>query len=241
MNDLFRSIVTCEKYFEKKSLTYVDEQKSSRLIDQTLGLEVDRVEQGLVASAKLALPEGNYKSWGPNLYNGNQAWVGLSADQLQTTYAEFSEICKFLKSKFDKFTSIRFLDFGAAYGRLGFVVPIYFDNASFLGYEIVEQRVEHANSCYRKLGLINSSLESVDVLASEFDIINAEVIFIYDIGEFSHIKVLVDKIEQKYDKGERFVLIARGRGVNGVIAKYHPWMLKEYTSEFNSFNIYNCL
>ena len=44
--------------------------------DEFLGLEINRIELGLLGEAQMLLPEGNVSSWGKSLHEA-QSWVGL--------------------------------------------------------------------------------------------------------------------------------------------------------------------
>ena len=241
MNELFQSLLKDKNLFRRKSESYSEEQKYSSKLDADFQFEISNCESKLVEHSKELNPEGNYKTWGPESYDGHQAWIGLSPEQLQTTYSEFYEICDYINSRFEFPSDFSVIDFGAAYGRLGLVLPFLFSKAYFTGYEIVKARVDDGNKVYQSFGLTHSKLICENVLQESFQMPRAQVYFIYDIGEYQHIQNLISKIETLYDSGHRFLLIARGRGVNSVLYKEHPWMMNIFTGHFKSYSIYSCL
>jgi hypothetical protein len=107
--------------------SYSDEKKHAELLDQHLGLEIEKVE-ALIAHKEIF---------------GKEAWVGLNPQSLLTPYTELRRMLDLLKLKSGDLV----VDLGAGYGRMGWVIENYFSSSNFKGFEIVEERVGEESEC----------------------------------------------------------------------------------------------
>jgi hypothetical protein len=227
---------TSKEKFHSKDLSYSDLQKRSRQFDDEIGFNVDAIEEYLISEAKELQPDGDRSSWGKALHKGNQTWVGLKPDQLQTTYGEFHEIC----SELDFSRVRKIVDLGAGYGRLGFVCSSFSDEVHFEGIEFVKERVAEGNRVFTSHNLSNCLLTEGDLSAENFKLPEADVYFIYDFGRVEQIeKVLLQLAELAYNKP--LSVVARGRGTQSLIWNNHPWLSQVFDSKelSNSRIFYN--
>lgn len=213
-------------------------KEASQLIDKILEINTMNIENELLQIAMKAQPEGNMGTWGPHLYDGSQTWLGIQAETLQTSYAEFFDIVKILK----KHNLKKVIDLGAAYGRLGLVLNnLYYQDpeAAFLGYEIVEERTNEANRIFEMLGYMNCRCLSEDITKSDFHLPQADAYFIYDFSNPPHIKALLEKFSQIFFKKNLF-LITRGEGVCSLIQQKFPLFYSNFKPfHDNKWTIYS--
>ena len=70
----------------------------------------------------------------------------------------------------------------------------FFPHAHFVGYEIVKHRVREANRIFQKHALNNCEVLQTNILDAGFVFPEAQVYFIYDFGEVSHIQLALSLI-----------------------------------------------
>lgn len=199
--------------------THDSAREHSEKLDRLLGLNIPTIEGELLASALVRDPSGSHKTWGRSVHEGNQTWVGLSHQTLQTPYSELKEICEILNPP----VGSRIVDLGAGYGRMGLVLAALFPEVSFLGFEYVRERVEEGNRILRQYHCKNSSLLAQDLTAEDFKLPEAEYYFLYDYGNLEHIRKTMKQLEQIASK-KKYKLIARGKGTRSLVQYEHPWL-----------------
>lgn len=207
----------------------------SSLVDKILGMEVIQIEKDLFKKAREMRPEGGLSSWGASLHDGNQTWVGLAPETLQTPYSELRHICELLNpGKFD-----HFVDLGAGYGRFALVLEQLHPEASFTGFEFVEERVNEGQLALKRLNIEKASLLRQDLTDPEFKLPEADFYFIYDYGKIPHIRNTIAQLEEMGDRKD-FKVIARGRGVRSIIENEHPWLSQVHSPHHEeNFSIYS--
>jgi hypothetical protein len=188
-------------------------------LDRYLGLEVERIEAELLQLARCLRPGGDIQTWGSALHKGNQTWVGLALETLQTPYEELLRIGELLAPEAGQ----KVVDLGAGYGRLGVVLELFWPGVEFLGLEYVSERVLDGQKVLTKLGSLNSELIQQDLTSVEFQMPVADFYFIYDYGMISHIRNTLSQLDRMADQ-KAFKVIARGKGTRGLIEKEHPWL-----------------
>lgn len=209
---------------------------SSLEVDNYLGIRMCRIEQELLNSARSLRPKGNLFNLGEVLHGGNQTWVGLDPQTLNTPYVELIEMCHLLSLKEGELI----VDLGAGYGRLGVVLDSYYPQTSFIGYELVSERVREGNKTFKALGCMNATLLEQDLMADDFVIPEAHVYFLYDFGKTSHIRSVLNKLENLADKNHHFKLVARGKGSRSIIAHEYHWLTNiDEDQTGRSFSIYS--
>lgn len=214
LSDLITDIKSYQAYDKTH---YHELQVRSSLIDTLLGFNIENIEEELIHNAQINYPKGNYKTWGKSIYNGSEAWIGLSSEQLQTTYYEFFDVINRINVSEEE----TFCDLGAGYGRLGFLLRLLERNNAFLGVELVEQRVNEAKRLidlygYKDIRMVCSDLK-------EFPIPFYDNYFIYDFGVISQMNYVLEKLAVLSYKN-KFRIIARGRGIRTLIENKHPWL-----------------
>jgi hypothetical protein len=201
------------------SMSYREAQEHAKHVDRWLGLRVDEIEAEL--SRKRA-PEGQ------------EFWLGLSAAALQTPYIEIRQMLESVGLP----PGSRVLDLGAGYGRMGFVMGAHYPDSSFLGLEIVHERLEEGNRCLRAQGHPNAMLEWADLASSDFQLPVAEVFFLYDFGSRSAIVKILGELKTLASRQE-VVVIGRGRATRDAIERDEPWLSQVVKPRhFGNFSIY---
>lgn len=230
-----KSFILDPHFFNCPQHDFKNKQKHSALIDKILGYEIDRLELGLLKKAKTLYPEGSMKTWGRLLHNGSQSWVGLTPQQLQTTYNELWQMCELLNPKYPG----TFVDFGAGYGRLALVLNLYAPKLKFLGYEIVSERVIEGNRLFDILGLTEAKLTQQDLSDDHFVIPDADYYFMYDFGDSEHIRRILTQLEFVAERRPIRVVV-RGDYSRHQVQNFYPWLsqvFKAYHEE--RFSIYS--
>lgn len=135
---------------------------------------------------------------------------------LLTPYSELFDLC----SKLTLDPGSRIVDLGAGYGRLGFILGDHYPEVNFLGLEIVPERVEEGNLCLARRRCTRAELLVQDLTSDDFTLPEADVYFLYDYGKVAHIRKTLNQL----DAGQRFTLVARGKGVRSLISHEFPWL-----------------
>jgi len=186
---------------QRKTSNYQEAKEISKDIDELLGYNCQAIEQSLVQK------------------ESKQEWIGLDIQIFQTPYSEILTMLEFINPKeFD-----HWIDFGAAYGRMGIVMGLFYPNMQFTGYEINQARVDEGNRIFKECQLKNVSLECCDISHQDFQIENANVFFIYDFGTRDDIYILLNKLKEKARK-QSIKVITRGRGCRQWIMLDFPWL-----------------
>lgn len=230
-----KSFIQDPHFFNSPQALFTDKQKHSALVDKILDYHIDQIELGLLKKAKKLAPEGDMKTWGRLLHNGSQSWVGLTPQQLQTTYNELWQMCDLLKPKGES----TFVDLGAGYGRLALILQLFAPQVHFLGYEIVKERVEEGNRMFELLGLKHASLLEQDLSAQDFIIPDADYYFMYDFGDSEHIRRILTQLEFVADR-QPIRVVVRGDYSRHQVQNFYPWLsqvFKAYHEE--KFSIYS--
>jgi hypothetical protein len=204
-----------KEIFECQDQTQAGRASHSKNLDELLGFEVDRIERELLLKAQKIRPGGHLWSLGQGLHKGSQTWIGLDPQVIQTPYAELVEILGLLDLEGGK----KVVDLGAGYGRMGIVLNSLYPSSSFLGLELVKERVTEGMRIFKKLSLSAELIEQ-DLTQDNVEIPMADIYFIYDFGEIKHIK----KILELLPADKKFHLVARGKGSQGLIDHKFPWL-----------------
>ncbi len=209
--------------------------KHSRDLDRSLGFEIPRIEEELLRRAKERRPSGNMKTWGEGIHQGSQSWVGLDPQTLQTPYSELLRICELL----DPGPGSTVVDLGAGYGRMGLVLGARCREVSFIGFELVPERVREGRRILREHGCTHATLLEQDLTDPDFEVPLAEVYFLYDYGKVEHIRRTLAQLSAIADR-KNFQLVARGMGARSLIENEHPWLSDVYpVHREENFSIYS--
>ena len=167
-------------------------------------------------------------------YPKGRAWVGLGAQILQTPYREIYEALSFLSTHPPK----SFLDLGAGFGRLAFVLKALYPQCRFTGYEFVPERVAEGRRVLELNGLDPQSLEERNILEAS-DLPIADIYFAYDFGSPRDIEELLRKFEALFSK-HNFFLIVKGKATRSMIHNKFPLLFRANGSKhFENLSIYS--
>lgn len=148
-----------------------------------------------------------------------QPWIGLAPELLLTPYAELLEIVEFLKLP----ENSKWVDLGAAYGRLGVVLSIFRPLDSFVGYEFIYERFKEAQELFQRYNLKNCRIHLQDLSSADFTPEVADCYFLYDFGSRLAVqKTLADL--QKIALNRKIIVVARGKGCRSWIHTDHAWL-----------------
>jgi hypothetical protein len=205
----------------------------SEQIDRHFGFNVAAIEAALLQKAR-DLGPGNVHSWGHSLHEGNQTWVGLHPETLQTPYSELCQMMRHL----EPFEG-HLVDLGAGYGRMALVLASFNQHATFTGFELVKERVIEGQRVLENLGLVRAKLFQQDLVASDFKMPVADAYFLYDYGKVHHIRHTLEQLKAVADH-KTFKVIARGKGCRSLIDYEHPWLSQVYSAiHEENFSIYS--
>lgn len=204
-------------------------------LDLSLGFNIDQIEADLLKRAQSMDPQGSHKTWGQTIHQGNQTWVGLSHQTLQTPYSELHQMCELLDLK----ANSTVVDLGAGYGRLGLILATFYPSVRFLGLEYVKERVAEGSRIYQKLQCKNAELIVQDLGEEGFQLPKADFYLLYDYGTLTHMRRTLGQFESLADKND-FTLVARGKGVRHLIHYEHSWLTNLCTPiHRENFSIYS--
>jgi 16S rRNA G527 N7-methylase RsmG len=197
------------------------DRSHSITLDNQLGFNIENIEAEL-SKCYRTYNEHHLGNNEKSHFEGTQAWIGLHPQILQTPYAE---ILKFLELVKD-FDIKNIVDLGAGYGRVGIVQQSIFPEANFLGYEIIDERVKEGKRVFEELGLQKCEMVKKDILAEDYSLPDADLIFIYDFSDPMDLKVILNKISDIIFK-KNFFFVAKGAGIRSMISNKYPqfWSL----------------
>jgi tRNA G46 methylase TrmB len=191
-------------------------REQSKELDRAIGYGIPKIEQKLLKKYQ-AYDKCSQNNDRKKHYQGTQTWIGLHPQVLQTPYSEILEFLTFLKPYRPK----RIIDCGAGYGRVGVVMSAVLPHCQFIGYEIVDVRLQEATRIFTKLNLNNCQMRSDNLIEQDFELPDADVYFVYDFSDPHDLRVLLKKLTEKIGK-KAFFLIARGEGICSLIQNKYP-------------------
>ena len=198
---------------------YAAEKIHSAQVDQWLGIETEKLE-----ALESSMPQ----------VEGKNLWVGLPSASLLTPYTELREILSRIKPKAGE----TFVDLGAAYGRMAFVLARHHPDVSFIGYELSERRVKEGVSAFERSGLGRARLILQDLAAPGFTPVPACYYFVYDFGLRTDLEKTLSDL--RAIAGTRAItVIGRGRLVRDLIERSEPWLSQVIPAEHHGrYSIY---
>jgi hypothetical protein len=184
--------------------SYAEERRHSAEADRWLGLRVLEIEVTLRRE---------------NTPPGQELWIGLDPESMQTPYTEIRRML----AKLAPPPGSRLVDLGAGYGRIGFVIGRHYPEIDFIGIEFLPERLEEARRCLSLHGYRNARMLQADLRSPEFRPPPAEFYFLYDFGSREAIgKLLGDLREIAHQKP--ITVVGRGRASRDAIERDHPWL-----------------
>lgn len=205
------------------SHSYTEAQEHSVLVDAHLGFHTEEIERKLI------------KDWGSkSLESDVQAWVGLPVQAMQTPYTEIRQILDLLSPAKDSTV----VDLGCAYGRMAHVVGHHYPGVSFVGYELVDERVQEGNRVLSQFHYPSCHLITADLSDAAFVPPLAEYYFIFDFGSRPAIEKILNDLK-KISLKKEITVVARGRGIRNWIYQGHPWLYAIQEPQiFDHFSIF---
>lgn len=198
-----------------RSQPNLDDRLHSKLLDKRIGYRISKIEDKLLRQYR-AYDRCEDNSSDKKHYPDTQAWIGLNSQVLQTNYSDIFGSLHFLRS----FQINTIVDIGAAYGRVGIVSSAVFPKANFIGYEVVKSRFNEAKRVYFRHKLNNCDFVNVNVLDDPSSIEAADIYFIYDFSELSHISIILKKLYLRRDS-KPFFLISHGERIDSLMSKFY--------------------
>ncbi len=200
--------------------SYAEAQAHAHLVDQWLGLPIELIESQLFAPANDQI----------------QTWVGLKPQALLTPYTEIRSMLERLKPQ----TGDTFVDLGCAYARMAFVQAAHYPQTRFVGYELVEPRLQAARDRLAQHAPAEFSyvLECRDIAGPDFALPDAQAYFLYDFGTRQQISTILERLRSL---AARFSIrvVGRGRRTRDLIEQEHPWLSQVHRPEHaGHFSIY---
>lgn len=211
----------------------IDSKIHSKRLDKILGYKIPKIEVKLLQKYR-AFYKAKDMTNRKTHYQDTQTWIGLHPQVLQTPYNDLYEVLSLIP----KDNIFKIVDIGCAYGRIGVIASVLYPKARFIGYEILDKRVNEANRIYEKLNLINSEVIQSNVLDFGFELPDAQIYFIYDFSEKEDIKRVLSKICEKIGQVD-FYLITRGERVESLLKKeFKSFFLKTRLVQGSELAIY---
>lgn len=200
-------------FWEENS--YAEEKEYSAAADAWLGLRISEIEAAL-----------------PPPREFEQNWASKGADIFLTPYTELRRIAESLSLK----AGDTVVDLGAGYGRLGFVLERHFPGVTFVGYELVPERVREGNRVLNAHGCKNAELLTADL--TKIIPVAAPFYFLYDYGTRGAIEKTLGDLRGISAK-QGITLVGRGRAVRDAVEKRHPWLGEVVAPEHHAhYSIY---
>lgn len=203
-------------------MSYAEAQKHSAMVDSWLDLRTIEIE------TELAREKSGPKN------RDQERWIGLPTHALLTPYSELRKILFLLSPS----RGSKIVDLGAGYGRMGFVLARHYPDATFVGYEIVEERVKEAKRCLAHHKCRNAEMMCEDLSADRFPLAVADFYFIYDYGSRIAITKTLNDL-RIIARSRPLVVVGRGRLSRDLIEQQNPWLSRINAPEHHgNFSIY---
>jgi hypothetical protein len=203
--------------------SYKEAQDHSQQVDDWLGFKADAIEKELFQSTRYVGTDTDI-----------QFWKGLSLQAMQTPYTEIRGILNLLTIK----ENDTIVDLGCSYGRMAHVIGRHYPGVAFIGYELVDERVQEGQRVLAKFNYPRVRLETCDLSAKSFTPPVAEYYFIFDFGSRAAIEKTLEDLREIAQK-KSITLIARGRGIRHQIYQGHPWLCAIHEPQvFDHFTIF---
>jgi SAM-dependent methyltransferase len=192
----------------KGSNSYQETQEHSVLVDAWLGFNTEEIENALLKNQA-----------SKNAGSNEQAWIGLPVQAMQTPYTEIRTILNILNPQPNESV----IDLGCGYGRMAHVLGRHYPEVHFVGYELVDERLQEGKRILQKFNYPYVSLKTQDLADPEFIPKSADFYFIFDFGSRPAIEKTLEDLRLIAQK-KSITVVARGRGIRHWIYHGHPWL-----------------
>lgn len=190
----------------------------SKTLDKLLGYKIPKIEQKLLKKYRPYFDQDN--SGRKNRFQGGQTWIGLHPQVLQTPYHELSIFFQLIKAHDPARIFKRIVDIGAGYGRVGIVMQSIFPECQFVGYEIINERLNEGQRVFEKLEIEGQCrMQHADLSETEFVPLKADIYFIYDFSDISDIRKILGQIIESSDVQFPSYVIAKGDFIQPLLAR----------------------
>lgn len=166
----------------------------------------------------------------PARFGQERVWQGYDS-MPQTGWLELREMMAGLDLK----PGQTVVDLGAGFGRLGMLLGLLYPEVSFIGYEIVPERVEESKRVQKILGLSKSKVQfiPVDMSLASFKPAMADIYYAwYPVSETTGEKLFRDLKEISITRPFRLVLLS------GFAAKDFSWLELKKNNYQSPGNVY---
>lgn len=208
------------------AFTLQEAQDHAAEVDRWLGLEIASCEERA---------RGN-QAYGMSAPRARENyWLNLPSKTLLTPYLELRRMVEDLHLP----AGAALVDLGAGYGRLGFLLGHQYVNLSYIGFEIVAERVAEVQRCAERSG-IGSRVQHhfADVSSDDFALPAADAFFIYDFGSREAIAKVLSKLK-RLAQTRAIAVVARGGSSRSAIEREHPWLSEIVAPKhFKNYSIY---
>lgn len=122
------------------------------------------------------------------------------------------------------------IDVGSGFGRVGHFLGLCFPDTKYIGYEIVDQRVQCANDIAAKNKLNHLEFHTQDILAPEFALPNGQYYFLYDPLDKEGLTKFTDRLYKQFQMNQKDFRIIALSGYDEYILEHFSnldWLLAE--------------
>lgn len=196
-HDLSKDISKFEDFF--KLALYFDRDKNSinRFFDAVLGLKSLGTMTKNDQIVEETIPESN----------GIRISGSFEYSHTQTHYSLLIDIFNYLMPE----ENIQIIDIGSGFGRTGAFVGLCFPTVKFLGFEIVESRVECSRQVANRNGFNNIRYETQNVLETEFRLPHGDIYYFYDPLDEEYLEEIIQQLKASRERGAPpFKIVALG-------------------------------
>ncbi len=202
----------------------------SNLIDKIFGYKMRTCENIILTKAKLLANTNNLGLLGPSLFDGEQVWLGLDPQILNTSYHEFFELFKTIEALIKHQKNFTICDLGAGYARMGLFLHYSYPTVLYHGVELVPERVNEVKRIYELHQCTNATIEINDIQAKNFTYPEANLYFLYDYGSNSSIFNTLKQLS--YLKNNELIVVFGSRTLK-IIEEQFSNLTRVYASKGN--------
>ncbi|MFT6069038.1 MAG: precorrin-6B methylase 2 [Bacteriovoracaceae bacterium] len=172
-------------FFKLAALFDRDQNSINRFFDSILGLYSPASETKLIQIAKEKKDLEEKQSM--------RVRGSFEYSHTQTHYSILMDLFNYLSPE----SGESFIDIGSGFGRVGLFIGLCFPDLKYQGYELVEERVNCADTVRLRNQFKNIDFKTQDLLDPSFEIPSADYYFLYDPLEKEDLKNFYLKLKSK--------------------------------------------